>query len=87
MDIFLTIPNPLDTTNINSPSPSMDSCSQSENSLGTITNLDTDGSESELTCLTWLTELKNIGNLSLPETTTNDNPTARFNKFIADIRR
>jgi hypothetical protein len=49
--------------------------------------------ESELTSLTWLTELKNITNLAPSDCPVNDQqhqqqqPTTRFNKFINQVRR
>ncbi|XP_055608600.1 forkhead box protein N2 [Uranotaenia lowii] len=46
-----------------------------------------DDSESELTNLSWLTELKNITNLTPSDVPLTDLPTARFNKFIAQVRR
>ena len=47
-----------------------------------------DYSESELTNLSWLTELKNITNLTPSEAPVlTDQPTARFNKFISQVRR
>lgn len=44
-------------------------------------------SESELTNLNWLTELKNITNLSPPDLPITDQPTTRFNKFITSVRK
>ncbi|XP_053670562.1 uncharacterized protein LOC128720889 [Anopheles nili] len=44
-------------------------------------------SEPELTNLSWLTELKNITNLTPSDAPLTDLPTARFNKFIAQVRR
>ncbi|EAT48973.1 AAEL000041-PA [Aedes aegypti] len=44
-------------------------------------------SEPELTNLSWLTELKNITNLTPSDIPQTDLPTARFNKFIAQVRR
>ncbi|XP_055638212.1 uncharacterized protein LOC129776533 [Toxorhynchites rutilus septentrionalis] len=50
--------------------------------------MDDDGdSEPELTNLSWLTELKNITNLTPSDVPLTDLPTARFNKFIAQVRR
>ncbi|KXJ76293.1 hypothetical protein RP20_CCG009941 [Aedes albopictus] len=46
-----------------------------------------DDSEPELTNLSWLTELKNITNLAPSDIPLTDLPTARFNKFIAQVRR
>ncbi|XP_052869321.1 fork head domain-containing protein FD4 [Anopheles cruzii] len=46
-----------------------------------------DDSEPELTNLSWLTELKNITNLTPSDVPLTDLPTARFNKFIAQVRR
>ncbi|XP_055547827.1 forkhead box protein J3 [Wyeomyia smithii] len=46
-----------------------------------------DDSEPELTNLSWLTELKNITNLTPSDIPLTDLPTARFNKFIAQVRR
>ncbi|XP_052890304.1 forkhead box C1-A [Anopheles moucheti] len=46
-----------------------------------------DDSEPELTNLSWLTELKNITNLTPSDAPLTDLPTARFNKFIAQVRR
>jgi hypothetical protein len=46
--------------------------------------------ESELTSLTWLTELKNITNLAPSDCAVIDQqqqPTTRFNKFINQVRR
>uniref|UniRef100_A0AAG5CT43 Fork-head domain-containing protein n=1 Tax=Anopheles atroparvus TaxID=41427 RepID=A0AAG5CT43_ANOAO len=48
---------------------------------------DEDDSEPELTNLSWLTELKNITNLTPSDAPLTDLPTARFNKFIAQVRR
>ncbi|XP_040161069.1 forkhead box C1-A [Anopheles arabiensis] len=48
---------------------------------------DDDDSEPELTNLSWLTELKNITNLTPSDAPLTDLPTARFNKFIAQVRR
>uniref|UniRef100_A0A182JNI2 Fork-head domain-containing protein n=1 Tax=Anopheles christyi TaxID=43041 RepID=A0A182JNI2_9DIPT len=48
---------------------------------------DDDDSEPELTNLSWLTELKNITNLTPSDAPMTDLPTARFNKFIAQVRR
>uniref|UniRef100_A0A182QLG9 Fork-head domain-containing protein n=1 Tax=Anopheles farauti TaxID=69004 RepID=A0A182QLG9_9DIPT len=48
---------------------------------------DEDDSEPELTNLSWLTELKNITNLTPSDVPLTDLPTARFNKFIAQVRR
>lgn len=44
-------------------------------------------SESELTNLNWLTELKNITNLSPPDLPVTDQPTTRFNKFMTSVRK
>lgn len=46
-----------------------------------------DESESELTNLNWLTELKNITNLTPPDLPVTDQPTTRFNKFITAVRK
>uniref|UniRef100_A0A182N545 Fork-head domain-containing protein n=1 Tax=Anopheles dirus TaxID=7168 RepID=A0A182N545_9DIPT len=48
---------------------------------------DEEDSEPELTNLSWLTELKNITNLTPSDAPLTDLPTARFNKFIAQVRR
>ncbi|XP_058118288.1 forkhead box protein C2-B [Anopheles ziemanni] len=55
---------------------------------GTVTLVaDEEDSEPELTNLSWLTELKNITNLTPSDVPLTDLPTARFNKFIAQVRR
>ncbi|KFB36229.1 AGAP002903-PA-like protein [Anopheles sinensis] len=53
----------------------------------TTTLVDEEDSEPELTNLSWLTELKNITNLTPSDVPLTDLPTARFNKFIAQVRR
>ncbi|XP_058823635.1 hepatocyte nuclear factor 3-beta [Topomyia yanbarensis] len=80
-----------------------DICSASNSSLVTESAANTSGSinedydgeemdvdedsEPELTNLSWLTELKNITNLTPSDIPLTDLPTARFNKFIAQVRR
>ncbi|XP_050083084.1 uncharacterized protein LOC126569786 [Anopheles aquasalis] len=54
--------------------------------VGSVAEVD-DDSEPELTNLSWLTELKNITNLTPSDVPLTDLPTARFNKFIAQVRR
>uniref|UniRef100_A0A182FSF7 Uncharacterized protein n=1 Tax=Anopheles albimanus TaxID=7167 RepID=A0A182FSF7_ANOAL len=54
--------------------------------VGSVAEVDED-SEPELTNLSWLTELKNITNLTPSDVPLTDLPTARFNKFIAQVRR
>lgn len=95
VNIFLTLPNPLTVyeTNVTSPSPSSDSSLNSDNSMengATFLDVDCgddDSSESELTNLAWLTEIKNIGNIPLTGKSPTSNPTVRFNKFMDEIKR
>lgn len=69
--------------------------SMANTSVGSIPDQDYEGddmevdddSEPELTNLSWLTELKNITNLTPSDVPQTDLPTARFNKFIAQVRR
>lgn len=100
VNIFLTLPKPL-LSDIDSPvqdiidSPlscvsenPLSENSMETNSILTLNDIDGDNSsESELTSLAWLTEIKNIGNIPLTETPTNNNPTVRFNKFMTEIKR
>ncbi|XP_062564899.1 forkhead box protein J3 [Armigeres subalbatus] len=82
-----------------SSSSSADACNESSLANTSITEdcdpteegqpmeADEDDSEPELTNLSWLTELKNITNLTPSDVPLTDLPTARFNKFIAQVRR
>lgn len=103
VNLFLTFPTPLspegdggcdtqitDSPNSSTVSESLVSENSMETSISAVTIQDADGensSESELTSLAWLTEIKNIGNIPLTDVPTNNNPTIRFNKFMTEIKR
>uniref|UniRef100_A0A336MVV8 CSON004906 protein n=1 Tax=Culicoides sonorensis TaxID=179676 RepID=A0A336MVV8_CULSO len=80
-------------TYLNSPDSTNSSTSTTNNVASSEKTIDEtddqDGyeSESELTNLNWLTELKNITNLSPPDLPVTDQPTTRFNKFMTSVRK
>lgn len=95
INVNVTTPNSVTSgTSLNSPDSSTTS-SSINNVMSEKTN-ETDHdepenedyeSELELTNLNWLTELKNITNLSPPDLPFTDQPTTRFNKFINAVRK